>query len=1005
MSVLDQTPRYLGSDAVRLARDYYGLVARATRLPSERDQNFLLETGEQKYVLKIANAADSPSLIEAQNAMLRHLERAGVPVPRLVSARDGQDLVYEPGGHLVRLVTWLPGVPLGELPHHSPALLEDVGRRVGELNAALASFDYPALHRDFHWDLVRAAATTARWLPLVQDVEWRSLIEREVAAIQARLDPALPRLRRSIVHNDANDYNVIVEDPRLGAPARETVAGLIDLGDALFSIRIADAAVAIAYAVLGKPDPVSAAASIVAGHHRANPFDDEELAALFDLVKLRLCLSVAVAAHQQPQRPGDAYLGVSQQAIRATLPALVDLHPRLVETALRHACGVTASPRASRIREWLQTQTAASTPIVDGADAPTLTSIDLSVASPLVSGDSAGNAEPELTARVFAMMREAGAAVAAGGYREARTLYATPLFSGDAGERRTVHLGVDFFAPAGTRVFAPLEGVVSIAAENAQALDYGPLVILEHSTDRGETFYTLYGHLSRESLAEVSEGKRIGAGETIGTLGTADVNGGWTPHLHFQIITDLLDMGRDFPGVCSPSREAAWAALCPDPNLLLKLPVLSADDRARVRGRPHIGSSVKTSYREPLEISRGWKQYLFDGRGRRYLDAYNNVPHVGHSHPAVADAVAAQMRVLNTNTRYLHASIEALGARLAATLPAPLETCYFVNSGSEANELALRLARAHTQRRDAIVLDAAYHGNTTTLIDISPYKFNGPGGGGPQPWVLVAPLPDPCRGRYARRPDPGALYARDVADIVTRVTRERGGVAAFIAETAPSVGGQILLPAGFLQRVYESVRAAGGVCIADEVQTAYGRMGSHFYAFEAHHVVPDIVVLGKPIGNGFPIGAVVTTREIAASFDNGMEFFSTFGGSTVSCAAAHAVLDVVERERLQAHAQAVGTVLLESLRRGIGNHPAVADVRGSGLFIGVDIVRDRESSAPDAAAASYVVERLKDERILIGTDGPHHNVLKVRPPMPFDRADAELIAVTIARVLEELPDR
>ena len=1005
MSLLDHTPQCLESDAVRFAREFFDLEVRATRLASERDQNFLLETTEQKYVLKIANAADPSSLIEAQNAMLRHLERAGVSVPRLVRARDGHELVWEPGGHLLRLVTWIPGVPLGDVPHHSPALLEDVGRRVAELNAALASFDYPALHRHFHWDLVRATSTAARWLPLVQDAEWRSFVEREVAAIHARLEPVLPLLRRGMVHNDANDHNVIVDDRGLPGTAFGLVSGIIDFGDALFSIRVADAAVAIAYAVLDKLDPLSAASAIVSGYHRANPFDDSELAALFDLVKLRLCLSVAVAAHQQPQRPGDPYLGVSQQPIRQALPALTALHPRLVESAFRHACGLTASPRAARIREWLRRQPAPGAPIVDGGEGSALTSIDLSVASQFVSGDPARNAEPLLTARVFAMMREAGAAVAAGGYLEARTLYATPLFAGDAGERRTVHLGVDFFAAAGARVLAPLDGVVWASGENAQALDYGPFVILQHTTTDGDEFFTLYGHLSRESLPNVPVGREVAAGDVIATLGSADVNGGWTPHLHFQIITDLLDMGRDFPGVCSPSREAAWAALCPDPNVLLKLPVLSDAGSANVQGRTHIGPSVKTSYRAALEISRGWMQHLFDRRGRRYLDGYNNVPHVGHSHPAVAEAVAAQMRVLNTNTRYLHASLESLGARLAATLPAPLEVCYFVNSGSEANELALRLARAHTHRRDTIVLDAAYHGNTTTLIDISPYKFNGPGGGGQPPWVHVAPLPDPCRGRYARRPDPGSIYARDVAEIVARVTRVGGGVAAFIAETAPSVGGQILLPAGFLPGVYDAVRAAGGVCIADEVQTAYGRIGSHCYAFEAHNIVPDIVVLGKPIGNGFPIGAVVTTREIAKSFDNGMEFFSTFGGSTVSCAAAHAVLDVMERESLQAHALSVGTELLESLRRGVGDHSAVADVRGSGLFIGVDIVSDRQTSEPAAAAARYIVERLREERILIGTDGPHHNVLKIRPPMPFNAQDAELMAATIGRVLEELPRR
>jgi 4-aminobutyrate aminotransferase-like enzyme len=871
------------------------------------------------------------------------------------------------------------------------------------LNAALASFDYPALHRDFHWDLVRATSTTARWLPLVHDAEWRSFVEREVTAIHGRLEPLLPGLRRSIVHNDANDHNVIVEDRGPATTARQAVSGLIDFGDALFSIRVADAAVAIAYAVLGKADPLSAAAAIVSGYHRANPFDDGELAALFDLVKLRLCLSVAVAAHQQPHRPSDPYLGVSQQPIRETLPMLVGLHPRWVETAFRHACGLTASPRAARIREWLGAQPAPVAPIVEGAHGSALTSIDLSVGSSLVSGEPKGNAEPLLTERVFAMMRDAGAAVAAGGYLEARTLYATPLFAGDAGERRTIHLGIDFFAPAGTRVLAPLDGVVCASGENAQALDYGPLAILQHTTADGDEFFTLYGHLSRESLPNLQVGRTVATGDAIGTLGSADVNGGWTPHLHFQVITDLLDMGRDFPGVCSPSSEAAWTALCPDPNLLLKLPVLSDTTRANMPDRAHIGPSVRTSYREPLEISRGWMQHLFDRRGRRYLDGYNNVPHVGHSHPAVAEAVAAQMHVLNTNTRYLHASLESLGARLAATMSEPLEVCYFVNSGSEANELALRLARARTHRRDTIVLDAAYHGNTTTLIEISPYKFNGPGGGGQPPWVHVAPLPDPYRGRYARRPDPGSLYARDVAEIIARITRAGSGIAAFIAETAPSVGGQILLPAGFLAGVYKAVRDAGGVCIADEVQTAYGRIGSHFYAFEAHDVIPDIVVLGKPMGNGFPIGAVVTTREIARAFDNGMEFFSTFGGSTVSCAAAHAVLDAVERESLQAHALAVGKELLESLRREVGEHPAVADVRGSGLFIGVDIVSDRQTSEPDASAASYIVERLRDERILIGTDGPHHNVLKIRPPMPFDAQDAKLMAATIGRVVGELP--
>jgi 4-aminobutyrate aminotransferase-like enzyme len=408
-----------------------------------------------------------------------------------------------------------------------------------------------------------------------------------------------------------------------------------------------------------------------------------------------------------------------------------------------------------------------------------------------------------------------------------------------------------------------------------------------------------------------------------------------------------------------------------------------------------IGPNLSVAYRTPFKAARGWMQYLYDESGRRYLDAYNNVPHVGHSHPRVVEAAAAQMRLLNTNTRYLHDSLAAFADRLVATLPAPLSVCYFVNSGSEANELALRLARAHTRRRDVVVLDHAYHGNTTTLVDISPYKFNGPGGEGAAPWVHVLPLPDTYRGKY-RRDDPraGEKYAE-----FARQARNPG---AFIAESAPSVGGQIILPGKYLASVYAIVRAAGGVCIADEVQTAYGRMGTHFYAFQAQGVVPDVVVLGKPIGNGYPLGAVVTTREIAASFDNGMEFFSTFGGSTVSCAVGAAVLDVVHEDGLEAHARDAGSALFAGLNDLAGRHELIGDVRGSGLFAGVELVASRSTLEPASAAAAAAVNMLRERGILIGTDGPFDSVLKIRPPMPFDRADADQLVGALDGVLREL---
>ncbi|HMQ35351.1 MAG TPA: aminotransferase class III-fold pyridoxal phosphate-dependent enzyme, partial [Chloroflexaceae bacterium] len=446
----------------------------------------------------------------------------------------------------------------------------------------------------------------------------------------------------------------------------------------------------------------------------------------------------------------------------------------------------------------------------------------------------------------------------------------------------------------------------------------------------------------------------------------------------------------------------------PDPNLILGIPPAGlpapapSPEQTLAGRRARIGRNLSLSYRRPLKIVRGWMQYLYDDTGRAFLDVYNNVPHVGHSHPRVVRAAQAQLALLNTNTRYLHDTIVRYAERLTALMPEPLRVCFFVNSASEANELALRLARAHTGRRDMVVLDAAYHGHTTGLIDISPYKFAGPGGGGAPDWVHVAPIPDVYRGPFkGADPDAGRKYAAQVAALVDGLEARGRGLAGFIAESLPSVGGQIVLPPGYLEAVYARVRAAGGVCIADEVQVGFGRLGERFWGFELQGVVPDIVVLGKPIGNGFPLGAVVTSAAIAASFDNGMEFFSTFGGSPVACAAGLAVLDVVRDEGLQERARRVGGRLLAGLRELAARHAVVGDARGAGLFLGLELVRDRASLEPAAAEASYVVNRLRERGVLAGTDGPYHNVLKLRPPMPFDEADADFLTAALDAILGE----
>uniref|UniRef100_A0A8C3SEJ2 Ethanolamine-phosphate phospho-lyase n=1 Tax=Chelydra serpentina TaxID=8475 RepID=A0A8C3SEJ2_CHESE len=407
--------------------------------------------------------------------------------------------------------------------------------------------------------------------------------------------------------------------------------------------------------------------------------------------------------------------------------------------------------------------------------------------------------------------------------------------------------------------------------------------------------------------------------------------------------------------------------------------------------------------KDPIKIVRAQGQYMYDENGEKYLDCINNVAHVGHSHPDVIKAAVKQMELLNTNSRFLHDNLVQYAKRLTATLPEKLSICYFVNSGSEANDLALRLARQYRGHQDVITLDHAYHGHVSSLIDISPYKFNQLGKEGKKEFVHVAPSPDIYRGEYREdHPDAASAYADDVKKIIEEAEKNGRKIAAFIAESMQSCGGQIIPPAGYFQKVAEYVHKAGGVFIADEVQVGFGRVGKHFWGFQLQgkDFVPDIVTMGKPIGNGHPMSCVVTTREIAEAFGaSGLEYFNTFGGNPVSCAIGLAVLNAIEKEDLQGNAIRVGNYLTELLNKQKEKHPLIGDVRGIGLFVGVDLVKDQLRRTPATAEAQHIIYKLKEQRILLSADGPHRNILKFKPPMCFTMEDAKLVVDQIDELL------
>ena len=417
----------------------------------------------------------------------------------------------------------------------------------------------------------------------------------------------------------------------------------------------------------------------------------------------------------------------------------------------------------------------------------------------------------------------------------------------------------------------------------------------------------------------------------------------------------------------------------------------------------HLGKTLSLSYQQPLKIVRGQGAYLFDEQGSPYLDMVNNVCHVGHCHPKVVAAGQAQLAKLNTNTRYLHDNIVNYAEKLLATMPDELSVCMFVNSGSEANELAFRLARCHTQAKELLVVEGAYHGNTNACIEASPYKFDGPGGEGKQSHVSVVTLPDPYRGEFQHNTiETATAYANNVKDTIKNLAKQGKKTSAFICESLQGVAGQIIMPDGYLTQVYQHVRDAGGVCIADEVQVGFGRVGSHMWAFETQNVVPDIVTLGKPIGNGHPMAAVITTQAIADSFVTGMEYFNTFGGNPVSCAIGLAVLETIENENLQAHALATGNYFQEKLRDLQNEFDLIGDVRGLGLFIGVELVEDRTTKQPATDKTSQLVEFFKTHNILLSTEGPFYNILKIKPPLAFNQNDVDKFIKVLQQGLSAL---
>lgn len=993
--------------AQALVWEHYGISCRDIKsLDGEIDFNFKITNNEgQKFTVKISRPHTDIAWIKFQHDIIEHMVASDLPfmLPQTILDLHGQAYVTLTDGRYLRVLLWIDGSTMANINPHHTKTLSSWGATAGAISKALQGYTHPHAHKTFKWNPSELLNLKSH-LEYINDSRQLDIAHYYIGLFEDHVVPLFGKLRKSINHNDLHELNVLASyDEHIAQ-----VCGVIDFGDALYTETINELAITCAYACMSKSDPLATAKIIVQSYHQVFPLEEIELQVLFILINARLLITVLNAAHNAHQEPDNTYLQISAQPAWDLLSKFKDFHPTLAACHFRDACGLSPYVGRELFDRWLTDHKDAFANVIDLNDKK-LHCLDLSVGSLELGNNPIFEDVPLFKKHVTRTLEDAECDIAIGGYAEIRPIYTSDAYqvNEDTGPQwRTAHIGLDLWTLADTEVFAPLDGTVFAIIDNEGDRNYGPTLILEHSVDDILTFYTLYGHLSHQSLSHIHTGHKVKKGEHIAWIGDAPGNGNWPPHLHFQVILDMIGWTSDFPGVCRHADLNVMKSLCPDPILLLNIdqklawPVAISKEDILAYRKKHLGSSLSISYDNPLHITRGYMQYLYDETGRKYLDTINNVAHVGHEHPKVVRAATQQIALLNTNTRYLHTQITDLAEKLLSSFPPELSIVHFVNSGSEANELALRMAKVYTQQKDILCVEVGYHGSTGACVDVSSYKFDGNGGQGAPEYTHVCPIPDSYRGMY-RGEKTGELYAAHIQQHITHIQSQGRNIAAFICESILSCGGQVVLPDNYLARAMQYVTAAGGVNIIDEVQTGIGRVGSHFWGFELYDVTPDIVTIGKPLGNGHPLAAVVTTRAIADAFNNGMEYFSTFGGNPVSCAIGTVVLDLVQEEQLQTHAQMMGLYLTSKLIKLQSQHSIIGDVRGHGLFLGFELVQDQASKTPATKKANYFINRMQQLGFLMSSDGPHHNVIKIKPPMCITRDNIDLLTHYMDVVLKE----
>ena len=979
-------PDVTASDAITIAREHWGIAVAAAELGSNQDRNFLLtEPDGTRSVLRIDNPVFPDSARDAQHSALDAYRAAGVAVPAVLPGLDGA-LTQRWRGFSVRRSAFAEGEAMVDAGYFAPVVLREFGSLAAASVNALSGLVHPGLDRPQMWDMRVAADETRRLLPSIEDPVLRGSVEAAVAHAERLLATVAAHLPVQPIHGDLTDDNVMGER---GTDARLHPSTVLDLGDLALGWRVAELAVCASSMLHHEPERPLRVLDTIAAFHAGAPLSEPEARAVWPLIVLRAALLVASGWHQLAIDGSNDYAReriAGEQAIfdAATAVSL----PEATELVLDRLGYPGAVPPAGSAPD--PAPLAALLPGIEGEVAildPGVESADLAAGAWLEAGAE------DMLVRAAIAHGAAAAVMPYGVYRLTRTR----VDSAEAAP--TWPTGAVIHLPAGERrlLAAPVTGRIEGSEHGRMRIGFGDGWVCEI---RGTGFAP-------------EPGTEVEAGQTVGWIADSATGRAVVVAVLRRDAPVLGCTGGDAPLV-DPELVPAWRRFSADPAPWLGLPPRAQSDQAPAelaRRERIFASAQERYYQSPPQIERGWRHHLVDTTGRAYIDMVNNVTGLGHGHPGVADAVNRQIRILNTNSRFLYRELAEYSERLLALLPAlarrggedrdALDTVLLVNSGSEAVDLALRLAQAATGRKTVVSLREAYHGWTMASDAVTTSAYDNPDALATRPdWVHVADVPNRFRGTY-RGDDTGSRYAADLGADLDRLAAEGRPVAGFICESVLGNAGGVLLPDGYLSDAYARVRAAGGLCLADEVQVGFGRMGSTFWGFEQSGVVPDIITIAKPMGNGFPIGGVITSQRVADALATQGQFFSSAGGNPLSCRVGIAVLDAMATEGLQENARVVGARLADGFRALAERHPLIGPVHGEGLYLGVELVGDRETMAPAAAEAAAICERLRELGVVVLTTSERSNVLKIKPPLCLTASSADTVVTALDRVLSE----